>query len=142
MCAPIWWILSPTGSFASGWTEPSAHYGERLRSLVYYKVKNTAYRRVEKYCICGFRYAKNRLATNDTAISTVSDRRFFYITKKQKDAIAPNRRQMAPSSRPRTISCGLGRNKIGEQSDLHRLYPKSIPLIKVLARLGEIFDFS
>ena len=34
-------------------------------------------------------------------------------------------------SRPRTISCGLGRSKIGAHMDLHKLNP-SIPCIKVL----------
>ena len=51
--------------------------------------------------------------------------------------IAPtsNRRRIPPRSRPRTISCGLGRNQIGAQMDLHKPYPSPIPLIKVLAKL-------
>ena len=47
-------------------------------------------------------------------------------------APTPNRRRMTLVSRPRTISCGLGRSNIGAQSDLHKLYPSPIPHIKVL----------
>ena len=34
-------------------------------------------------------------------------------------------------SRPRTISCGLGRNQIGAHMDLHKLHPSTL-FIKVL----------
>ena len=56
-------------------------------------------------------------------------------------AITSNRRRIRPRSRPRTISCGYGRSYIGEHTDLHRRNPCPF-FIKVLARLGEIFDFS
>ena len=42
-------------------------------------------------------------------------------------APTPNRRRIRPRSRPRTISCGLGRSNIGAQSDLHKLYPSHPP---------------
>ena len=47
-------------------------------------------------------------------------------------AIASNRRRMTFVSRPRTISCGLGRSKIGAHTDLHKLHPSHSPHIKVL----------
>ena len=49
-------------------------------------------------------------------------------------AVAPNRRRMTLVSRPRTISCGLGRSNIGAHPDLHKLYP-SHPLYKSFAEL-------
>ena len=42
-------------------------------------------------------------------------------------AIASNRRRMTLVSRPRTISCGLGRNHIGKHTDLHKLHPSHPP---------------
>ena len=43
-------------------------------------------------------------------------------------APTPNRRRMTLVSRPRTISCGLGRSNIGEQTELHKLHPSPTPI--------------
>ena len=51
----------------------------------------------------------------------------------------PRRRRMTLGSRPRTISCGLGRHQIGEQTELHKLYP-SHPLYKSFAERNESLD--
>ena len=55
----------------------------------------------------------------------------FPASSIQTTAPTPNRRRIRPRSRPRTISCGLGRSNIGVQSDLHKLYPSPF-FIKVL----------
>ena len=52
---------------------------------------------------------------------------FLPIHRKLYPALSPRRRRMAPSSRSRTIYVGNGRNHIGKQSDLHKLYPNPSP---------------
>ena len=56
------------------------------------------------------------------------------VPQKLYPAIAPNRRRIRPRSRPRSISCGLGRSNISAHPDLHKLYP-SHPLYKSFAEL-------
>ena len=70
---------------------------------------------------------RRRLDTEETASSPVEG----WILKKQ---LPPRRRRMAPSSRSRTIFSCTGRNQIGEQSDLHKLYPNP-PQYKSFAEL-------
>ena len=62
---------------------------------------------------------------------TPQDTGILPLHSKLYPAISPNRRRIRPRSRPRTISCGLGRSQIGAHTDLHKLYPCH-PHIKVL----------
>ena len=62
---------------------------------------------------------------------TPQDTGILPLHSKLYPAISPNRRRIRPRSRPRTISCGLGRSQIGAHMDLHKLYPCH-PHIKVL----------
>ena len=62
---------------------------------------------------------------------TPHDTGILPLHSKLYPAISPNRRRIRPRSRPRTISCGLGRSQIGAHMDLHKLYPCH-PHIKVL----------
>ncbi len=54
---------------------------------------------------------------------TPHDSGILPLHSKLYPAISPNRRRIRPRSRPRTISCGLGRSQIGAHMDLHKLHP-------------------
>ena len=81
------------------------------------------------------RCTKNRLSTNNTAISTVSDRRYSLPYNKQMNAIAPRSVRMRPRSRSRTISVGLRTEQNWQAPGLAQTKSCPLPLIKVLARL-------
>ena len=76
--------------------------------------------------------------TEETKDSTISPQKgILPLPNKLYPAISPRRRRMTEFGKPnsvsrsQTISSCLGRHQIGEQSDLHKLYPCH-PHIKVL----------
>ena len=100
----------------------SAFYGERLRDIVYWVMV--------EYCVgdgiaYNFHWRLDRTPIHPRRVSP------HPRISTLMDAPTSNRRRIRPRSRPRTISCGLGRSKIGAHTDLHKLYPSPI-FIKVL----------
>ena len=100
----------------------SAFYGERLRGIVYWVMVEY---RVGDGIAYNFHWRLDRTPIHHRRVSP------HPRVSSLMDAPTSNRRRIRPRSRPRTISCGLGRSNIGEQSDLHKLHPSTL-FIKVL----------
>ena len=98
----------------------SAFYGERLRDIVYWVMVEY---RVGDGIACNFHWRLGRTFVQTRIPSSPP----FPRVSTLMDAPTSNRRRIRPRSRPRTISCGLGRSNIGAQSDLHKLHPSPPP---------------
>ena len=127
----------------------------RRRITEFSKLNSSAARERSSNALDGTKLGSNRTCTNyihpipyikvlRSAMNPwihwfISDRPSFPRISTRTTAPTSNRRRMTLVSRPRTISCGLGRHQIGEQTELHKLYP-SHPLYKSFAERNESLD--
>ena len=115
-CAPIWCRPVHEKIVRERLPMGSAFYGERLRDIMYWVMVEY---RVGDGIACNFHWRLGRTFVQTRIPSSPP----FPRVSTLMDAPTSNRRRIRPRSRPRTISCGLGRSKIGAQTDLHKLYP-------------------
>ena len=118
VCAPIWCRPVHEKIVRERLPMGSAFYGERLRDIVYWVMVEY---RVGDGIAYNFHWRLDRTPIHPRRVSP------HPRISTLMDAPTSNRRRIRPRSRPRTISCGLGRSKIGAHTDLHKLYPSPPP---------------
>ena len=118
VCSPIWCRPVHEKIVRERLPMGSAFYGERLRDIVYWVMVEY---RVGDGIAYNFHWRLDRTPIHPRRVSP------HPRISTLMDAPTSNRRRIRPRSRPRTISCGLGRSNIGAHTDLHKLYPSNPP---------------